>query len=66
MSHSGILSGILWASTLVTISCIISLFRNNLSVKSGPCTSRETSKSSYKFREEHDALQRYKIIKSKK
>ena len=36
------------------------------SVKYGPCTSSETSKSSNKFKEDSDVLQRYKIIKSKK
>ena len=49
-----------------TISCIFALFRNNLSVKNGHCTSCETSKSNYKFKENGDALQRYKIIQSKK
>ena len=43
-----------------------SLFRKNLSVKNGPCTSRETSRSSYKFKDDSDTLQRYKIIKSEK
>ena len=48
------------------IQCIFSLFRNSLRVKNGPCTPSETSKSSYKFKKNVDALQRYKNIKSKK
>ena len=49
-----------------TIQCIFSLFTNNLNVKNDPCTPSETSKSSYKLNENGDALQRCKIIKSKK
>lgn len=32
----------------------------------GPCTLSEISKRGYKFKEDIDALQRYKIIKSRK
>ena len=51
LTHNGIFG---------TISYILSLFRNTWEVKNAPCTHSET------FKEDSDALQRYKIIKSRK